>query len=141
MTTEFSGHALRVTGIDIDKKALRFAASSKSTSNLDYVEMDALQTGFPDSGFDVVMQSSAVMLPDVTAQVDLGRIEKFQRLDNDTGFNLDRGFDAILPAQPFFLQILVSSRGIDQLRVFDEKLVHLHPQIHLYDQQQQRNER
>ncbi len=45
----------RITGIDIDVKALGYAAENQSAPNLAYSVMDALHLAFPDASFDVVI--------------------------------------------------------------------------------------
>lgn len=51
----FSKHFRKVTGIDIDEKAVSFAISNNSDSDIEFHVMDALNTTFPDNSFDVVV--------------------------------------------------------------------------------------
>lgn len=55
MTRFFSYHFCYTTGIDIDRKAVEFAKQNNSENNITYAEMDAMNTGFTDNSFDVVV--------------------------------------------------------------------------------------
>jgi len=55
MTFFLADHFQKVIGIDIDRPALEFAKNKYSKANIDYFEMDALHTTFPDNHFDHVV--------------------------------------------------------------------------------------
>ena len=51
----FSPHFARVTGIDIDEGAVAFARQNNDLGNVEFHVKDALNTGFADDSFDVVV--------------------------------------------------------------------------------------
>ena len=51
----FAPHFASVTGIDIDEGAVSFARKSNDLSNVEFHEMDALDTDFEDNTFDIVV--------------------------------------------------------------------------------------
>lgn len=55
MARAFSRRVHRVIGIDIDRAAIAHAQVHNPENNIDYVRMNALQTGFPDDLFDIVV--------------------------------------------------------------------------------------
>ena len=55
MSQRFAPRFDRVTGIDIDERAVAFAKSNNPSENVEFHVMDALNTSFPDNSFDIVV--------------------------------------------------------------------------------------
>jgi 2-polyprenyl-3-methyl-5-hydroxy-6-metoxy-1,4-benzoquinol methylase len=71
MASVFSEHVARVTGVDIDTQALRFAQIASRRANLAFCEMDGLHAAFADGTFDVVVCNQMYEhVPDAQALLD-----------------------------------------------------------------------